>query len=249
MDWGALIGPAVVAAGVSGVISVIGLVVTTRTARTLHADKLKFDERLAERKFESDKELAERKFTFDKEIAERKFKYDRELHDHKRKTELAEQALTAFYEARDVFNWVRSRGIFGAEGSSRTPAPGETATQQEKRNTYFIPIERLTREKTLFAKIQSLRYAFAAQFGESAIEPFTAVSGIHNQIQSAASVLIQITRGDDFQGAFEQSAPPLLDSLGWGMVERPDDIDRRIERAVQDIEELCRPVLSGAPSQ
>ena len=157
--------------------------------------------------------------------------------------------MTAFYEARDVFNWVRSRGIFGAEGNSRTPAPGETETQQEKRNTYFIPIERLTREKTLFAKIQSLRYAFAAHFGESAVEPFTAVWGVHNEIHSAASVLIQITRGDDFESALERSAPTLLDSLGWGIAERPDDIDRKIEKAVQDIEKLCRPVLSGAPTR
>jgi hypothetical protein len=201
------------------------------------------------RRIEADETLAQRRFDFDREIAERKFKYDRELHDHKRRMELAEQGLTAFYEARDVFIWVRSRGIFGGEGSSRTPAPGETATQEEKRNTYFIPIERLSREKTLFAKIQSLRYAFTAHFGERAIEPFAAVWGVHNEIQSAASILIQITGGDDFEGALERSAPPLLDSWGWGMAERPDDIDRKIEKAVQDIEKLCCPVLSGAPTQ
>lgn len=200
--------------------------------------------RLLRRRIRADETLARRKFDFDKEIAERKFLYDRELHDHKRKTEIAEQALTAFYEARDVFIWVRSRGVFGGEGNSRTPAPGETGTQQEKRNTYFIPIERLTREKTLFAKIQSLRYAFAAHFGESAIEPFTSIRGVHNEIHSAASVLIQSTRADDFEGTFERSAAPLLNSLGWGMAERPDDIDGKIEKAVQDIERLCRPVLS-----
>ena len=166
----------------------------------------------------------------------------------KRRADLAEQALIAFYEARDVFLWVRSRGIFGAEGSSRTPVPGETPTQQEQRNTYFIPIERLTREKTLFAKIQSLRYAFAAHFGESAIEPFNAISGAHTQIQSAASVLIKITPADDdIGGAFARDAPPLLNLLGWGMAARPDDIDRKIDKAVQDMENLCRPVLSGTP--
>lgn len=163
----------------------------------------------------------------------------------KRKAELAEQALTAFYEARDVFVWVRSRGMFGGEGSSRTPAAGESATQQEKRNTYFIPIERLTHQKELFAKLQTLRYAFAAQFDEAATEPFKAILGVHGDIQSAASVLIQITQGDDLSGSFEHSAPPLLDILGWGMAGRPDDIDRKIEKAVQDIEKLCRPVLSG----
>jgi hypothetical protein len=104
----------------------------------------------------------------------------------------------------------------------------------------------LSREKTLFAKIQSLRYAFTAHFGERAMEPFAAVGSVHNQIESAASTLIQITTGDDSP---ERSPELLLDSLGWGMAERPDDIDRKIEKAVQDIEKLCCPVLSRAPTQ
>ena len=87
MDWGSFIGPAVVAAAVSGIVSVVGLVVSTRTARAIHteklafdreqaAQKLAFDERLAERKFAFDKQLAEHKFEFDKELAERKFQSD-----------------------------------------------------------------------------------------------------------------------------------------------------------------------------
>jgi hypothetical protein len=165
----------------------------------------------------------------------------------KRKAELAEQALIAFYEARDVFVSVRSRGIFGGEGNSRTPAAGESETQQQKRNTYFIPIERLTREKVLFAQLQTLRYAFAAHFGESSSEPFAAIYSVHTEIMASASVLIQITHDDDDKGhAFERSAESLLNSIGWGRVARPDDIDRKIEKAVQDIERICRPVLTGA---
>lgn len=203
--------------------------------------------RLLGRRIEADETLAQRKFDFDKAIAERRFQYDRELHDHKRRTELAEQALTAFYEAREVFVWVRTRAMFVGEGSSRTPAAEESPTQQERRNTYFIPIERLTHQKELFAKLQTLRYAFAAHFGETATEPFKAILGAHNEIQSAASVLIQIARGDDPSGSFERDAPPLLNILGWGTAHRPDDIDLKIEKAVQDIEKLCRPALSGAP--
>jgi hypothetical protein len=165
----------------------------------------------------------------------------------KRKAELAEQALTAAYEVRDVFVWVRSRGIFGGEGSSRKPAENESKTQQEKRNTYFIPIERLTREKELFARLQSLRYAFAAHFGEPGIAPFQAIWGAHNDIMTAASVLIQITFDHDDDSAFRGSAEPFLNTLGWGPAARPDEIERKIETAVRDIEALCRPVLSGKP--
>jgi hypothetical protein len=201
------------------------------------------------RRIEADEALAQRKFDFDKEIAERKFKYDRTLHDHKRKTELAEQGLTAFYEASRVLDSVRSRGILGSEGSSRTPEASETKTQQEKRNTFFIPIERLTREKALFARLHSLRYAFAAHFGVAGTEPFDAITGVENEIISIASVLIQMTHDDYVGDLYDRSARPLLDSLGWGVTERPDDMDRKIEKAVQDIEKLCRPVLSGAPTQ
>jgi hypothetical protein len=168
----------------------------------------------------------------------------------KRKAELAEQALTAFYEARDVFVWVRTPAGFNGEGGSRRPADGESETQQEKRNTYFIPIERLTREKQLFARLQSLRYSFAAQFGEAASEPFIAIWSVHNDIHTSASVLIQITPDDDDNSRdFAKSAEPLLNKMGWGPGPRPDDIDRKIEKAIQDIETVCRPVLAGAPTK
>jgi hypothetical protein len=164
----------------------------------------------------------------------------------KRKAELAEQALVAVYEARDVFVLVRSRGIFGGEGDSRTPIDGESKTQQEKRNTYFIPIERLTRHKEVFARLQTLRYTFAAQFGEAARQPFDALWSVHGTISSAASVLIQKTLDDDDNDrAFRQDTDALLNKIGWGTGARPDDMDHKIEKAVQDIEKVCRPVLAG----
>jgi hypothetical protein len=163
----------------------------------------------------------------------------------KRKTELAEQALVAFYEARDVLGWARSRGFFGEEGSTRTPSAGESDKQQEMRNTYFVPIERLNKKNELFAKIQTTRYAFAAQFGENSLEPFNAILGVRNDIQIASSILIKTTYGDDTDSRFEQRAQPFLDTLGWGTSTAPDDIDRKIEKAVQDIEKTCRPVLTA----
>jgi len=167
----------------------------------------------------------------------------------KRKAELAEQALMAFYEARDALAWVRAPVGFGGEGESRTPSDGETKTQQKKRNTYFIPIERLTHEKELFARLQSLRYAFAAQFGEAASEPFKAITSVQNEIRTSASVLIGIVYDDDNDRAFAKSAEPLLNTIGWGAVARPDDVDRKIEKAVKDIEVVCRPVLAAAPTK
>ncbi|PZR93787.1 MAG: hypothetical protein DLM68_00525 [Hyphomicrobiales bacterium] len=85
--WTTLIGPAVVAAAISSIVTVIGFFITTGAAKAMHHEKLAFDQKLAERKFE-----------FDKELAGRRFKYDRDLHDHKRRVELAEEVLAAIQE-------------------------------------------------------------------------------------------------------------------------------------------------------
>jgi hypothetical protein len=68
MDW---IGPAVVAAVVSGIVSYGALI----------------------KKLDSERKLAERRFEYDKDLAERRFSYERDLHDHGRRIELAEQPL------------------------------------------------------------------------------------------------------------------------------------------------------------
>src|SRR5580700_3821715 len=54
MDWISLIGPALVAAGVSGAIAVVGFMVTTRTVRRLRADRLEFDFALSAHRFNLD---------------------------------------------------------------------------------------------------------------------------------------------------------------------------------------------------
>jgi hypothetical protein len=206
MDYTSLIGPAVVAAIISSVVSGIGIWISTSTTRSIHNQRVAFE-----------REQAERRVNAEIALAERKLALDRQLDHYKRRVQLAEQALIAFYEARDVFTWVRSRGIFGGEGESRSTSESETDDQRKRRNTYFVPIERLTREKEVFARLQSLRYAFAAHFGSTTGQPFDAISEVHHQITSSASIIIQLTfDGDGDRRTDRAGIEPLLDTLGWG---------------------------------
>ncbi len=165
----------------------------------------------------------------------------------KRKAELAEQALVSFYEAGDAFNWARSRGLFGSEGETRKASESESDEVKTKRNTYFVPIERLHREKELFARLNAQRYTFAAYFGREGIKPFEAIMSIHNEIMLAASVLIEVTI-DHMTRALEEQEIPLRNILGWGPASRPDEIDKKISDAVNQIELLCRPILETKPT-
>jgi hypothetical protein len=107
----------------------------------------------------------------------------------KRKIELAEQVLTSFYEARDLFAWVRSPAAFGGEGETRK-ADGEEETVRHKRNTYFVPIERMQKHSELFAKLQSQRYSFMTLFGADAMTPFNELRQIQIRVSVSTQTLI-----------------------------------------------------------
>jgi hypothetical protein len=153
MDWGALIGPAVVAAGVSGFISVVGLIVSTRTARAIHTEKLAFDRELAERKFAADEKLAERKFEFDKllsthkleadtALTQRKVQLDAAFADRKRRQDLAEQILSGFYQVRDATRAIRVPLVQQDESKDRPQAEHESTDVARLKDTYYAPLAR-----------------------------------------------------------------------------------------------------------
>jgi hypothetical protein len=112
MNWISLIGPAIVAAGVSGAIALMGFIVTTRTVRRLRADRLEFDFALSAHKFNLDKALAEIRAAADR--------HDHELSELKRTTELAERAIADFCQVKDIIAASRSPNGFGARRPRKT---------------------------------------------------------------------------------------------------------------------------------
>lgn len=160
----------------------------------------------------------------------------------KRKAALAEQVLTAFYEARDVFIGARSPWIFVGEGSARQQNLDETEKQKNSRNANFVPLERLRHKADLFAHIQALRYPFVAYFGENAAAPFDAMRQAQVEISTAVELMMQMIDENGSTAGFSSQAGGVSATL-WGALERPDKLDLAIEAAVQQIERLCRPVL------
>jgi hypothetical protein len=163
----------------------------------------------------------------------------------KRKAELAELVLVSFYAARDAFQWVRTGVFMEGEGEARQPGGGEAEQVRKMRNTYSIPLERLAHERELFAKLRAQRYAFRAYFGEKASQPFEALFKAYATIQATASTLIQVSHFDQMQPSVAEARDAMLNTLGWGRRERPDDMDKSIDAAVSEIEALCKPILEG----
>jgi hypothetical protein len=117
------------------------------------------------------------------------------------------------------------------------------------RDLYFIPIERLAREKELFAKIHAQRYEFSAYFGKQNIGPFETLFHIHNSVIVGAQLLITMAPYVGAADGDETTRQELLNRLGWGTAKRPDDTDKKIDEAVVKIEEICEPILEGRGSR
>lgn len=160
----------------------------------------------------------------------------------KRRAEVAEQLLASAYEVREILQWVRIPVILAGEGESRKADSNESLELRERRNSLYIPIERLNQQREIFAELQALRFTVAALFGEEAMRPINALLEGHRAIGSAATQLI-IHATVPMDSIAAQGFKTFYDTLGMGIGDRPDEFDRKINEAISAIEKFCRPPL------
>jgi hypothetical protein len=235
---------AVVGGCVAAVVSLIVAVVNQFSLRSMHRQRLASDEKQAERRTTAEITLTERKITADITLAEKKFPFDKALVVWRRRYDLAEQVLTTAYELRDALTWARAPVGFSGEGETRTATESESDKLKRKRDSYYIPAERLTRDTKSFSTLQTLRYPVAAHFGSDTVKPLGAITEVYHGITTAAGILVQLVQDDDDQSV-NQSIAPLLEALGRRP--RPDSTDKKINDAIEQIEAVCKPVLSAMP--
>lgn len=238
MDPNPLIGPAVVAAFVSGVISVVGMMINRLTNIRVSQDKIK-----------ADIDLAERRFTFDKAMAEKRFAYDKQQAIFKRRFELAEQLLSDAYRFRDLMKFVRNGASFGGEGQTRNAPDGEREGLKRIRDSYFVPLERLQKESAFMSEMMARRDTARAHFGEPAMNAFDLFHSAMVGVRVAASMLIQID--EDSASSNRELYEKLRGDIWEPLAEHAsrNEIGLKIEEGVSIIEDLCRPVLSENSSE
>ncbi|WP_291820881.1 hypothetical protein [Bosea sp. (in: a-proteobacteria)] len=233
MDFGNLVGPAVVAAVVSGIISVVSMVVNRSTTVALHKDKLEADQKLAERKIEADITLAKRKF-----------EYDRHQAVFKRRFELAELLLADAYRYRSLMQFIRNGASFGSEGETRTPAPYESDNEKRQRNNYYVPLERIHAQDEFLSGMFARRTVAKALFGPEAEKAFDHFQMALHRVRSASGMLVEWTK--DHDGVDKDLMKKLRNDIWEPMAEhnQANDIGQMVDDGVAVLEGLCKPVLA-----
>lgn len=224
------IAPVVVAAIISGLIAVAGILVTTRNAKALHKERLA-----------ADLELTRTKVVADLDLAERKFIYDKSLAAWLRHSEFAEQVLADFYQAKDAFAAIRSPLAFDSEGAARPKREGETAAETRRKNAYYAPVARMNAQSELFSRLYSHRHRFLAYFGEEAASAFADIHSVRVDIVTAAEALIE---DDQNPKDFVADQKALL----WSRGGKADPLSDLVKRAVEKVEQVVRPLILNEPS-
>jgi hypothetical protein len=251
MDWTSLIGPAVVAAVIASVVSVIGFLINRSTVRSMHTERLAFDREQAERKITADIDLAERRFKYDVGVteakikadltlAEKKLALDRALAAWKRKTELAEEILAEFYQARDIIGAARSPFGYSHEGLSRQKGENETPEDTRILNLYFAVSERLASKAEFFTAAWARRYQFSAVFGSETARTYDDLFEIRNEIIVTVGSLIS-AHGHRLS-ATDQASKEQWENTIWSGSE-DDPIPARLNQIIESVEAACRPVI------
>ncbi|MCP3167373.1 hypothetical protein [Myxococcus qinghaiensis] len=234
IDPTSLIGPAVVTAVISGIVSFFAL----RTTKSIHKERLAFERDQIESKARSDITLAEKKLELDRGLA-----------DWKRQTELAEQVLSDFYRARDIFMAARSPDSFSGEGATRPKSEDESESDTRYRNAIYAPFERLTKSSSFFAELHARRYRFMALFGTEAAQAFDLLRSAHNEILFATECLLEEHKNEMSHVGPTGAQHYVKDwkATIWRSTGGKDMITPMLETAVATIERICRTALEVRP--
>jgi hypothetical protein len=167
----------------------------------------------------------------------------------KRRIELAEYVLALFYQARDAIASIRNPLSMGDELSAPTKENESIEVKEAKDKVYFI-FKRYKDREQLFSKLISVRYRFMAQIGADKVGPLDEIQTTVNEILITARLLANVwakylkCKNTKRQEEFEKKIFEYEEKIYWGLPEE-DKISKRVDKAVADMEQICKPIILG----
>ena len=173
----------------------------------------------------------------------------RREHSGKRRLELAEDALSMFYEAADAIRHIRHPASFGSETASIEQGKHESDSDFQARKNASIVFLRYQEHSDLFNKLHAMRYRFMAQIGKAEARSFDDLREINNTIQGSAHVLSRLWSRDNFvsepQRISHRADLAKHEAIFWEGLEEDDPINPRLQQVIETFESVCRGIIAG----
>jgi|GEM_PF-5204425 len=218
----------------AAIIALIGTLAALWMNNRFHKDRLRFEEKLSDKKYAYDVSLEERRFSHNVEIAK-----------WHRQSEFAEEQLAAFYEARARLKSIRSPASYSSENNDRAGRDAENEAVRNARDSYYPVLSRANQSSEFFNDFYAARYRAIALFGEEADAPFIEIWQALHTVQVAASMLMR----EDMHGEHRDIARnrQRMEERIWEGLADGDAIAAEIEAAIEKAEALFRPAIINAP--
>jgi hypothetical protein len=163
----------------------------------------------------------------------------------KKDMEFTEEVLTLFYQAERAIEDIRNPLYDLAKGQSREPEKNETPEQKQARDRAYVVFKKIMEHGEIFDELHTMRFRFMARFGKEKAKPFDDLKRIVDQIWVSAQELAELWEKQFSQvnlSSADQNLKKEYESViwqGWAT----DTINPRVDKIIQDIEKVCRPII------
>lgn len=166
----------------------------------------------------------------------------------KRKIELAEETLAAFFEIKDAISFIRNPWSSGKEGSTRNRAANERDAESQLLDRGYIVFERYESKKDIFVRFNTLKHKFMAMFGTGTENIFKDTNQTLNSIFASANMLathywqrqgrVQM-EADEFQKHLDEMHRH--EGIFWDRYNENDEIRNQLAATQQELERVIKP--------
>jgi len=166
----------------------------------------------------------------------------------KRKIELAEETLAAFFEIKDAISFIRNPWSIGNEGKSRQHGPHETEAESQLLYRGYIVFERYESKKEIFVRFNTLKYKFMAVFGKETEKIFNETNNTLNSIFVSANMLathywqrqgrVKMEK-DEFQRHLEEMHKH--EGIFWDRYNEKDEVREELSNIQKELERVTKP--------
>lgn len=170
----------------------------------------------------------------------------------KRRIELAEETLEAFFAIRDAIAFIRDPWSKAEEGTTRRRAGFESEAETELLNRAYIVYERYQAKKDVFSRFATIKYRFMAAFGKETEDIFIRTQKTLNRIFIAAGKLgrhywqrqgrVQMS-DEEFEEHLDEMHRE--EEIFWDHDKQNDEIRASLNGILADLEKATAPAFQN----
>lgn len=165
-----------------------------------------------------------------------------------RRIEVAFETLALAYEAKYIFDHIRSPLSTSVEWADMPTRPGETAGDRSRRGAFYAAFKRIEQNKEFFERVWKLQPRCMAVFGRGVEGAFMKLHKARRRIEVAAEMLADPTLNDVDVEADRALVLQMRRDL-WALGQKNDQEDGSIGALLrefeQELERIAQPIVAG----